>query len=320
MEGQDSTPGFPDSPQPLIYVSAPLAALRAIEQRESGPWVEEVAAILAATEIEGCEFELFSGLEIFRHWPEDIDSDAATEQIFRLNSNAAWAYTDALITFRVSGGSTGGGVELAWACTLGVPILYLHPEGEAISRLVRGMQREADLVVASVRGEKQARHEVRNFLLPRMPLIQDLARRRASWHRRLEPLHGRLAAAWGASSEDERRAASAAAGLTSGRAQRLVGEVSALAAAGLREVPALSAALGIDFGSGPDLQPHQLQALTQAATRHSWSSADTLQLYEIGRLEMQQPTKDKWALGDEDEWLELYRESFEPRQRKTSGL
>lgn len=229
-----------DETTPLIYVSVPLAGLARPDAMRTQEWADLVSRpVVNAAQAGPWGPRVWSGVDLLDQQTE--------EQVFHSNSVAAWAWADALIVGAYHGGSTGVGIELMWACLQGLPILYLHAPEVRLSRLLVGLAREeADIRICQVENPGDIGREVESFLLDRRHVIEQHQAERARWEESLRPLQSALRDAWSQLSEREQDQVAAAANLTVGRASRLVGDISALSAAGLREVSELRRVLGLD--------------------------------------------------------------------------
>lgn len=140
----------PGTPQgvPLAYLAMALTLLpEGAERREaeSNEYIIKQAIVESTTgAADPWQLRVHSPLEHTAPWKRD---DLTPDDLYRINTALLWEEVDALIVLGVRGGSLGVGQELVWAGDQLVPLLYLHSDGQDLSRQVLGMALERDLTV-----------------------------------------------------------------------------------------------------------------------------------------------------------------------------
>lgn len=123
---------------PLIYIASPLTrADQSPELRRSVTFqVDKIVTTIQDPCFDGgpLQFRTHAPAVLSAPW----SSDASQWQIYRQNTLLVLAEADAVILLSLNGGSSGTGQELELACRRCLPILYLSPKGESVSRQVSG--------------------------------------------------------------------------------------------------------------------------------------------------------------------------------------
>jgi hypothetical protein len=308
-----------DSACPLVYVAMPLSHLNTLEERQ----LVEASAFIIGKAIreetrsaaEPWPVRVHSPIVWTAPWGKDT---LAPETIYRRNTEILWEDTDALIILGIKGASLGAGQELAWACALDRPVLYLHPAGTNVSRQLRGAASEHDIVVASYDTPDELHDLVGRWLASRRHIISDGPRRRRGQALRFTALMSAFAAKWNALSLDEQADVVATTRIAPGRIARLFTSPLALAAGSAAELAALGGALGVDAMSAlltrslPDLVPQQRAALANAAEEFGWTPRQVLRLEEEARRELARGGIRRLPLASIEDW-----ETF--RRRRGDG-
>lgn len=130
--------GEADLDLPLIYIASPLTrANQSDEERRLVNFeVDKIINIIQDPHFDG------SPLRYRTHAPAVLSapwsSSASPWQIFQKNTLLVLAEADALIVLSLQGGSAGIGQEIELATQRGLPILYMVPKGDSISRQIDG--------------------------------------------------------------------------------------------------------------------------------------------------------------------------------------
>ncbi|HWF49769.1 MAG TPA: hypothetical protein VG294_03900 [Solirubrobacteraceae bacterium] len=307
--GEDLDPACP-----LVYVAMPLSHLGTPEERqlvESNAFII-VRAINESTRdaAEPWPVRVHSPIVWTAPWNKDT---LEPEEIYRRNTEILWEDADALIILGIKGASLGAGQELAWACALHRPVLYLYPEGTNVSRQLRGAASEHDIIVQEYATPDEMHDLVGRWLASRRHIICDGPRRRRSQKLRFTALMSAFAAKWKALSTDEQAHVVAVTRIAPGRIARLFASPLALAAASLAEIAALGGALGIDAASAmlarglPDLVPQQRAALANAAEELGWTAREVLRVEHEARNELARGGIRRLPLASIDDWENFRR-------------
>ncbi|WP_420619558.1 hypothetical protein [Candidatus Poriferisocius sp.] len=137
-ESGENPRGTADLELPLIYIASPLTRANDSdeERRLVGFEVDKIVNIVQDPHFDG------GPLKYRTHAPAVLSapwiSNASSWQIFRKNTLLVLAEADALIVLSLQGGSAGTGQEIEMATQRGLPILYLVPQGDSISRQIEG--------------------------------------------------------------------------------------------------------------------------------------------------------------------------------------
>jgi hypothetical protein len=246
---------------------------------------------------------IYSGLDFL---PLKRGDGASAIDIYRRSSNACWSFADALIVVTHHGGSIGVGVELAWAASLGIPVLYIHPEDELPSALVKGMCLEADIEVAAINEPHDAFECVTSFLIRHQVAIEDHRRRREAWEQEVDAIRVAIERIWRDAMDDEKDEIAEIARVTPARIERLTRDSCVFASAGLREVHAVAGAMGMDLRFRRGLTAEQRAAFASAVEALALPIAVSLELMDAGELAAND-ARNRSALHSASEWLDLAR-------------
>jgi hypothetical protein len=303
----------PDSP--LLYVGMPLSHLPDKKDRERVELLAFTVDRAIVEEAQGAEepwpIRIHSPIKLTAPWKEDDWSDG---EIYRINSGKLWAEADAMILIADCGGSLGMGQELEWACDLQIPVLYVHPDEDPVSRQVKGATEEYDIEIVSYTDPADLRDKVGRWLTSRKPAILDGPRRR----RNREFIFSRTAKffrdAWDALDPSRQEAIAMIARLKVARIERAVHDPQVLTAMSLQEIGALRGALGFPklvIGPAPavaaELREEQRAALAAAAREFGWDPEIVLLLQERAREELAQGGVRRLPLASIRDWAGLYR-------------
>ena len=302
---------------PLVYVAMPLSHLNTPEERQL---VQSNAFIIGKAIREQTR-------EAADPWPVRVHSpitwtapwsndNLEPDDVYRHNTEILWEDADALIILGIKGASLGAGQELAWACALHRPILYLYPEGTNVSRQLRGAASEHDIEVVSYATPDELHDTVGRWLSARRHVIDDGPRRRRSQALRFATLTAAFDTKWQALPLEEQAHIVRTTRIAPGRITRIFSNPLALAAASAAELAALGGAMGIDaagalLGRGlPDLQPQQRAALANAAEEFGWGPREALELESAARLELARGGIRRLPLASIEDW-----DTFRGRRR-----
>lgn len=212
----------------------------------------------------------------------------------------------ALIVVGYRGGSLGAGQEFEWASGLRIPILYLRPKGDPISRQIEGTP--ADTEFAEFETIEELKAAVVAFVRSRRSAIEDYPRRLRDRAMMLAPFANAIEAEWAKLSDKDRERTAANARLHPRRVQELAADPWTLAAGSLNELLALTGALGVDpwrllSGGAPELESRQVEALRTAAHEYEWDGVETLELYLDARTELARGGVRRLSLVTVEDWV-----------------
>jgi hypothetical protein len=278
-----------------LYVGCSLTAVRDDTKAKSqlDSWCEAIDEAVASEtggdDLHTWTFKCYIPFAETAPWGED---GLRPEQIYERNSRALWTRCDAMIVVGLHGGSIGVGQELEWAIQQGIPILYLVPPDDHVSRQVEGAKSDADLTIRSFGGTRELKNAVRDWLATRREVIEDGQRVREIHRERVLVLQAAMEARWKMLDADGRAEVCATARLAPARVNRLLLDLDALAAAPLLQLTRLTAVLGVEIGIVREtavlpsrLSPTQLVALEQAAEENGWGASTVARLaIEAGRI------------------------------------
>lgn len=296
---------------PLIYVAMPLSQVPE-EHRETiellAFTVNETILQQTRNEIEPWPVRVHSPIKHSAPWKED---GRTPEEIYELNSGMVWLEADAMVVIADRGGSLGIGQELAWACSLQLPILILHREGTSISRQAGGAAAEYDIDLKAYRDPEHMRDLLDAWLVSRRNQICDGPRRRVGRRGHMSSICSLLAERWEQLSAEERRHATMTIHLPHIRVERIFSDPLAMAAASVQELIAIGCAVGIDvLGLNrtvplPELAHGQREALAAAAAEFGWSAEKTLRLHDAARVELGRGGVRRLPLASNNDWLQF---------------
>lgn len=205
--------------------------------------------------------------------------------------------------------SWGAGKELAWAERLRVPVLLLHRESHAVSRLVKGTT--GDIELATWRFHDDIREAWTTYFVARRAQLEAHRRLRAGRRAIWAPTLYRLRSTHDALSPDDQREVAAIAHLTSRRVHEMLSSPVALAEASADEVQALVNSLGLPStagvpgGESPQLPPRALSALTTAAELQGWEGRHTVELLQRATSELAKGGTRRLSFNEPTDWLDF---------------
>ena len=207
----------------LVYVAMPLSQLEAGKERDHVELFADavVRAVEDATQTssEPWPVRIHSPIKWSAPWRSD---HLTAEDVYELNTCKIWEEADALIVIGHGGGSLGSGQELVWAFGQHLPVLYVHPNADQVSRQLRGAAAEHDISVVGYETPDDLRDKVGRWLVSRRHVIVDGPRRRRARTIRFAELRARLESAWQSRSAEERLHVVATTRIAEGRVKRLV--------------------------------------------------------------------------------------------------
>jgi hypothetical protein len=296
---------------PLIYIAVPLSQVQE-DHRET---IELLAHTVTETIVGQTDSEkdpwvvrVHSPIKHSAPWKKD---GRTPEEIYELNTSKIWLEADAVVVIADHGGSLGIGQELAWACSLQLPIVILHREGTTISRQPSGAAAEYDIELLEYSDPEHMRDLLGRWLISHRAQICDGPRRRVGRRAHLTGICTLLAARWEQLSPEERHHAVMVARMPAIRVERIVSDPLVMAAASVQELIAIGCAVGIDLldlprtPPPPELAPSQREALAAAATELGWSHEETLRLHNAARVEMGRGGVRRLPLASINDWLEF---------------
>jgi hypothetical protein len=302
---------------PLLYIATPLSHLDDEEDRQH-------VQLLAHTVHRGVQDYLRESGEswqVKQHLP--IKSSAPWggderdgKDVYELNSSKLSAEADALVMVAFRGGSIGMGQELAWAGARSIPVLYLHPKNANVSRQIEGMRSEYELTIEEYDGPESIGAVVGHWLLSRRATISDGPRRRRGLALRYVERQRRLAETWRALPVEEQAKVIAVTGLLRGRIERMLSDPLMLAAASVREVGDLAAAMSLEATGElfsrplPELRAQQLQALSFASAEFEWDYETALDLHTKARVELARGGIRRLPLASSQDWETFHRHHY----------
>jgi len=297
------------SDAPFVYVAMPLSHLNTAEERQLVHALAHIISRAIQDETRGAADAWPVRVHSPIMWSAPWNNDNLTpEQIYCRNTGHLWEDADALIVLGVKGASLGAGQELAWACALHRPILYVCPEDTTISRQLLGAQNEHDIVVETYETPEGLRDIVGRWLASRRHSISDGPRRRRAQTLRFTALTEAFLAKWKLLSVEEQAHIVATTRIAPGRIHRIFSSPLVLAAASASELAALGGALGIDSVGAlmprrlPDLQPQQRAALGNAAAELGWDARTALEIEDKARLELARGGTRRLPLASIQDW------------------
>lgn len=228
-------------------------------------------------------------------------------EIFDQNARHVLNEADALIVYGWSP-SAGVGQEITWAAlTLGLPVLYIQPEGHPASRQVAGTP--GDLTVVSYTTPDELKNAVCCWVRSRRHQIEASPGRRASRLACYVELHARLAEAWTKADEPDRERVAAHLGLTPSLIAWWLEDPAFLSVAPASHVVLLTAELtgSTDAIVGRhELSIAELEALLTARDEHQWEEATVQRLRRRGEAELARPTVRRFKLDTPADWARLH--------------
>jgi hypothetical protein len=228
-------------------------------------------------------------------------------EVFALNARHVFAEADALIVYGWAP-SAGVGQEITWAAlSVGLPVLYVEPQGHRVSRQIAGMP--GDLVVVSYAGPDQLKDEIRRWIRQRRHQIETGGTRRRSRELRTGPLHARLRHAWASVPQSERLRIAAHVGLAPKLIEWWLDDPAYLSLAPIGHVLLLAAELtgSTDAVVGRhELSLSELEALLTARDEHGWDESTTEGVRRRGEMELAQPAVRRFRLDSPEDWIRLF--------------
>jgi hypothetical protein len=282
----DGGEGEADSEIPVVYVACPLTGVSGILRRTIGAQLGIIKnAITCVTDQDRADGEEWpvSVYVPFDHTAPWTTDQLTAKEVYQCNLSQVHG-SDALIVLGENGASAGVGQELEWALRLGLPVLYLSPEGT--SRQIEGTPGVTS--VAYNDDVETLEVATRNFMRRMRPLIEAGPRRRRSRSLRFEALRLRLFAAWEACAD--RTEAAASCGLSFESLELLFHDSTILAMQSVDTVVALAGALKVSlepFVADVVLLPAAaMRALVTAGEENAWSDdlVERLAIYGIASL------------------------------------
>lgn len=302
----------PDAP--LVYLAMPLSQLGDDEERRHVELFTDaiVRAIEDTTQKEATDpwpVRIHSPLKWSAPWGPD---ELTPSEVYELNTGKIWEEADALIVIGHSGGSLGSGQELIWAFGQHLPVLYVYPHTDPVSRQLTGACAEHDVSVVGYGTPEDLRDKVGRWLGARRHVIVDGPRRRRARALRFAELRARLESAWESRSVEEQLHVVGTTRIAKGRIERLITSPHALAAATAHELSALGGALQVEAIADlfaqplPDLRSEQVAALVDAADELGWDVGTAFRLYELARLELARGGVRRLPLANIQDWVDFY--------------
>lgn len=302
-----------DESLPRIYLAVRLSHLSDDERKQVELLDHTVCeAILDVTTRNAEPWSVSVHSPVRRSAPWRGDSLTA-EEIYEINTAQIWRGSDALIIIGFRGASLGAGQELAWAAALALPVLYLHPSEDPVSRQLAGATEAMDLTLGGYSSPQELRDLVCRWVTSRRHALSDAPRRRRARALRLAAFQAQLAEAWAVCGEAERAHVVAVTRIAANRIERLASEPHALAAASVFEYTALADALALESFElpfaigGPELGQPQFEALLNAANEYGWPPEVTSRLYDRASRELAAGGVRRLPLSTIQDWAELKR-------------
>jgi hypothetical protein len=319
MAPEQLTIGADEAPRwdvPVIYVASALSHLSPSERILLRPWCEAAsAAVVDATQDDDPAWSV--GTHVPFTWSAPWSGDGREpHEIYSANMRYV-RDAAALIVVGYRGGSLGAGQEFGWASALRIPILYLRPKGDPISRQIEGTP--ADTEFAEFETIEELKAAVVAFVRSRRTAIEDHPRRLRDRTMVLAPFAEAIEERWGNLSEKDRERTAANARLHPRRVEELVNDPLTLATGALNELLALTGALGVDpwrllSGGAPELESRQVEALRTAAHEYDWEEVETLEVYLDARSEMARGGVRRLSLATVEDWVR-FRDARRDRKR-----
>ncbi len=298
---------------PQIYLAAPLSHLDN-DDRQAVEFLADAIceAVIDATTRAAKPWKV--GLHSPVRWTPPWKADGQTpEQIYRLNSNEMWSKTDALIVIGFRGASLGAGQELGFAMGLAMPVLYVHPKDQPVSRQLSGALDVADLTIVGYESPQHLRDRVRRWVGGRRHLLGDGPRRRRGRRLRFASIQTQIREAWEQCDSEERDHVVAVTRIARGRIERLASDPYAVAAATCNELFALVGALQLESVElphrvePPRLGSQQVEAMLNAASEYEWPPGETLRVYDLAARELAGGGVRRLPLSSIEDWVEFRR-------------
>lgn len=290
---------------PLVYIASPLT--RAITDQDRQQILFGVDKIVATVHEKRSE----SGELLRTHAPAVLSApwggEHEPQQIFRQNSMLVLAEADALISLALDGGSDGTGQEVAFANLRGIPVLRLSPDGDDISRQVRG---NPMVEARPYNSPDELGIIIRQFLHEHSAAIFDGPRTRRAKSILYLPVQQDLESVWRQQPAGGRGAVAVATRLPPTQLDHVLSHpllVSTLAHAQLIEV---GDALGVDVSmyfaaEREPLSIAQLEALIIAKDEFGWTDEDAEWLRDVARREILGAGTKRLLLNSPADWLQL---------------
>lgn len=294
-----------DRPGPRIYLACRLTNISAEQRELLDSWCTHIEQAIAESTQGSAEPW---GVAVYTPftWSAPWNDQRPDADVHRKNCETV-AECAAVIVLCVDGGGLGVGQEFAWAISLRLPILLLHPTKQPISRQASGTP--GDVTIAGFENARQLIDEVKTFLRDNRAVIEDWPRRTRSLSLALVPLRESLATRWKRLNDRERDRIQAESRVHQRRIDQLITIDGMLSGASLAEIVALMGALGIDRSDAftapvsPDLTPRQRQALGIAADEYEWGGGEVLALEVRARLELARGGTRRLSLNTPADWV-----------------
>jgi prophage maintenance system killer protein len=313
-----------ERPLPQLYVACVLTATAEDKEAMNNlrSWCHNVERAVDEATRGGSDEP---GLE--REWRVECDiplrrtrpgSPHTPQQVFERNSRALWSEADAMIAIGYRGGSSGVGQELEWAIRQGIPILYLVPDGDTVSRQVEGARHQADITIEPFDEPEELARIVEGWIVSRRRVIEDGWRRREIHRSRVVAAQAMARAALAQLDHAARFEVCAIAQLKPGRVHRLLTDPDALLAASLGEYLRLTAALGLEIGSPREapavprqrLTPDQMDRLLDAAREQAWGGGVVQELIDRAERELALPGVRRFDFERMQGWVRFHEQIF----------
>lgn len=290
-----------------MYLACRLTNLTHDQHKLLDSWCTHVEQ--AVTEAAGDSTEKWDiAVHVPFVWSAPWIDSRPPEDVYKLNSTTLGGCS-AVIILCIDGGGLGVGQEFAWATSLRLPILLLHPVDQRPSRQALGTP--ADVTAVGFENAMSLAEAVKTFLRSNRTVIEDWKRRGDSLAVSLLPLREMVAEHWHGLTETGRTRVQAESRVHRLRIEQLIDDDHALPCASMSEVHAILGAMQIDatsvFGNPamPDLNNRQREALGVAADEYEWRGVDVLTLETRARLELARGGIRRLSLATPADWVQF---------------
>lgn len=296
-----------DEELPLIYIASPLTRPDGSDEdrRLVTFEVDKIVNVIQDPHFDG------SPLQYRTHAPAVLSapwvSSASPWQIFQRNSLYLLAEADALIVLSLQGGSTGTGQELELAVQRGLPILYLVPENDSISRQIEGNP----LVDCRKYDQPDELDQVvRDFVKRNQNRIEHGPMQRRNTFILYTPLQLELRTKWLAMSVSGQRELSAQLGLAPAFLDHYLSHPLLVATMAHHQLLMIGTRLGVDVPSyfttsTRAVTMQEIGALVSAKEEYGWSDDESERLLQRAeRLKVSDGTR-RLILNSPSDWQRL---------------
>lgn len=251
----------------------------------------------------------------------------SAEDVWAIDTAKVLEEADGIIIHGFQGGSSGVGIELAFAFARGIPILYVHHDTCDVSRMIHGMPGFIEVAPFFEAGEddrSELRRVVTEWLQRWRPVIEDGPIARDGLARIFERLHRALLTSWNELSHERRIEAAWIARMMVSEASEYLRSPVRLASMPAHKLLLLGTALELNVPGliaaswrPPPLSDPELRALSSAAEEYEWGpqyvalAENVARGYKNRRL-LQADEEglvarhgSEFNLGDSSEWIRI---------------